>query len=92
MRYVILVVLVLGGCATATPVRTNPTGPGEYFIECNGLAVPWAKCFAKANQMCPNGYDIAEQATENGPITGSVAGGVGAIGQAQYKHLRVKCK
>lgn len=91
MRFAILAALLTAGCATATPIR-NGTAQGEYFIECNGLAVPWSKCFTKANEMCPRGYDTIEQATENGPITGSIAGGVGTIGQAQYKHLRVRCK
>lgn len=91
MRSFIICALLIAGCATSTPIKTGP-GPGEYFIECNGLAVPWSKCFAKANESCPNGYELVEQATENGPITGSYAGGVGAVGQAQYKHLRVKCK
>ncbi len=80
MRYIFIVCL-LAGCATATPIKTG-TGPGEYFISCDGSAVPWSKCFEKANQMCSNGYDMLDQATENGgfPIT------------TQFKHLRIRCK
>jgi hypothetical protein len=90
MRYIITICVLLAGCATATPIR-NGTNQAEYFLECNGLAVPWSKCFAKANEVCPRGYEILEQATENGPVSGGAAGGVVAVGSAQYKHLRIKC-
>lgn len=88
----IIAVLLLAGCATATPIKTGTGQTNEYFIECDGSAIPWSKCFEKANQMCSNGYDTLEQATEHGPYTGAVAGGIASIGAAQYKHLRVRCK
>ena len=91
MRYVIVLCVVLQGCATATPIRTG-TGQSEYFIECNGEAVPWSKCFAKANESCPAGYDIVEQGTEHGPYTGTMIGSTATFGAALYKHLRVRCK
>lgn len=88
MRYLIL--LLLAGCATATPIKTG--GAPEYFIECNGAAVPWSKCFAKANESCARGYDILEQATEHGPYSGAMVGSTATFGAALYKHLRVRCK
>lgn len=91
-RTTVIVCLLLTGCATATPINRGAGQQSEYFLECNGAAVPWSKCYAKANQVCPGGYDTLEQATEHGPYTGAAAGGVASFGAAMYKHMRVRCK
>lgn len=86
----ILVIACLAGCATATPINRGAGQPLEYFIECNGDAAPWSKCFAKANQACPRGYDIIEQASDQSP-SGVAYGGAASLGTAVHRRLHVRC-
>ena len=65
---------------------------GKFLIECDGSAVPWSVCFKKATKTCPSGYDLISQNTSNGPYTGGVADGVGAVGAMEHKNIVVKCK
>lgn len=83
-------VAFLSACATATPINRGADQPSEYFIECNGDATPWPKCFAKANEACPRGYDILEQASDESP-TGAAIGGAASFGVGIHRHLRVRC-
>lgn len=79
---------VLAGCVTVTPINRGAGQPAEYLIQCGTDA---ARCFTKANQACPRGYDVIDQGTETGPYTGAVVGGVASFGAAVQKHLQVRC-
>lgn len=46
--------LALGSCATATRIA----GHNAYMIECPGLAMSMGTCLKKANEVCPNGYNV----------------------------------
>jgi hypothetical protein len=49
------------GCATASKTYTADGRPG-YDVHCNGAALTWAACSAKAGELCEaNGYDILER-------------------------------
>lgn len=84
----LLAVLLLSGCASATKMGQ----PGQYLIECDGAAVPLGKCYAKAAELCPRGYDVQNQERTNGPLTGGYAGGVGTLGSMEHKSIVVQCK
>lgn len=84
----VLATILLAGCATATPINRGAGQPLEYFIEC-GKEAP--KCFAKANEVCPRGYDILDSGTDTGPYSGAVVGDVASFGAVVQKHLRVRC-
>lgn len=51
-------VLVLTGCATASPTHLK-NGQQGLNIDCSGEAMSWAKCYEKANDSCAGtGYEI----------------------------------
>ena len=87
-RTMLLSVLLLAGCATATKMGQ----PGQFLIECDGSAVPLGKCYAKAAELCPKGYDVQGQERANGPTTGAYAGGIASIGAMEHKSIVVQCK
>ena len=86
----IVVLTTLIGCATVTPINRGAGQPAEYLVECNGDVAPWSKCFAKANQVCPRGYDVIEQASDQSP-TGAAIGGSASFGVAIHRQLHVRC-
>jgi hypothetical protein len=87
-RTTLLCILLLTGCANATKMGR----PGQYLIECDGSAVPLGKCYAKAAELCPRGYDVENQERTNGPLTGGAGGGMGAFGSMEHKSIVVQCK
>lgn len=87
-KIIVLAVLLLSGCATATKMGK----PGQYLVECDGSAVPLGRCYAKAAELCPNGYDVQDRERANGTTTGVYAGGIGSIGAIEHKSIVVQCK
>ena len=49
---------LVGACATAEPMKT-PSGRMGYVIACEGLEIE--DCYAKAAEVCPNGYLIFDR-------------------------------
>jgi hypothetical protein len=57
-----LLSLALSACAvTATRIHGND-GTAYPYIECDGFWRTLADCYAKANEVCPAGYEIDNQA------------------------------
>jgi hypothetical protein len=50
-----LVATATAGCVSATPLLTAE-GKTRFFLDCGRQGV--AKCIAKANEICPDGYVI----------------------------------
>ncbi len=57
MMLATLLILVLMGCATSKEI-VLPSGQKGHSIDCSGSAIPIAKCYEKAGELCPNGYNI----------------------------------
>ena len=56
------------GCATASKTYTADGRPG-YDVHCNGAALTWAACSAKAGELCEaHGYDVLERHTWGFPL------------------------
>ena len=56
--------LLINGCSTVQEIN-RADGSHEYIIAC-GAATGWDICYAKANEICPNGYqDIKKLAGFN---------------------------
>jgi hypothetical protein len=54
----------LTACTTAQEIR-RPGGQTEYVIGC-GAGTGWNVCYARANELCPSGYNtLAEDAGLN---------------------------
>lgn len=61
MRFIILVTL-LSGCASVSPQPfVGPGGQQAYSMKCSGLGRTWDKCYKKAGEICPDGYEIIDQ-------------------------------
>lgn len=68
MRWMVVVGVVLAGCATAKETYT-PDGRQGYSIQCSGLVLSWANCYEKAGAICvARGYDIISRSDERGAI------------------------
>lgn len=50
--------LILTGCATVQNVRQDG-GSTEFSISC--WYFDWSMCYAKANELCPVGYEFLSQ-------------------------------
>lgn len=46
-------------CSTAQEIK-RPGGEAEWLISC-GASQGWNVCYAKANEVCPQGYQTASQ-------------------------------
>ena len=89
MRY--LLVLLLAGCAIASPTY-DEKGEKVVNISCNGAAVPMSVCYNKANEVCPSGYFlIARNGQPVGNVT-TVNQYAGSSVPLVLKDITVKCK
>ena len=90
MRKVIIVAALVGltACADVNPEYfKGPSGKDAYTMRCSGFGRTWNKCYTKAGEICPNGYNIIGQ--QSGTVIVPTAGGfMGAPRQT----LVVECK
>ncbi|MDD2898378.1 MAG: hypothetical protein PHI31_06660 [Desulfuromonadaceae bacterium] len=60
----LLIVIVLSGCASARKTYTSD-GKQGYSIDCSGNASTWGKCYERAGDTCGNkGYVVLEKMGE----------------------------
>lgn len=86
MKPSIMIMVLLFGCATANQT-VMPDGRPGYSIECSGTAVSMNKCYEKAAQHCPLGYEILTKDESGGWVaTTSFAG------STSTKGILVACK
>jgi len=65
MKYLV-VLLLLGGCASASQTYT-PSGKLGHSINCSGGALSWGQCFEKAGEICgARGYDVIDRSDQQG--------------------------
>ncbi len=63
---VLLLVIALSGCATATKTYTE-NGDEGYTIDCSGGALTWGMCYEKAGKLCgPAGYTTLRKDGDTG--------------------------
>ena len=85
---VLTFLLALAACAEVTPEYfKGPNGRDAYVMRCSGLGRTWAKCYAKAGEICPSGYEVVGQ--QSGTVAVPVEGGIIA---APRQTLVVECK
>ena len=39
----------------------GPNGKDAYSMKCSGFGRTWDKCYQKAGQVCPNGYELIDK-------------------------------
>jgi hypothetical protein len=86
--YLLLIVFLFIGYASVDPIPfKGPNGKDAYSMKCSGMGRTLDKCFVKAGEVCPNGYNIISQ------TSGTVAVPVGAsIGAAPKQAMAIECK
>ena len=64
MKYLIVLLIsyfVLIGCAkVVTSMFVGPNGRQGVNMKCSGMGRTMDKCYQKASQLCPTGYNIIE--------------------------------
>jgi len=64
MKRIILAALVgLAACAVQPEYFKGPSGKDAYTMGCSGIGRGWNKCFTKAAELCPNGYNVINSIT-----------------------------
>jgi hypothetical protein len=83
-KFLFIYVLVLVGCATATPI-TTPNGTPGYVIECPD---DLPACYQKAAEVCPSGYNVLNQSTAS---AGAVLVGNTMVASNNHQ-MTIECK
>ena len=84
----IFFLMILIGCAGINPVKfKGPNARDAYSMLCSGMGRTWDKCYVKAGEVCPNGYDIIDQRSS----TVAIPTGSGMIA-APKQNLAIECK
>ena len=78
----------LAGCAIATEVK-GPSGKNNYSIKCGGDMIE--KCYQKAAELCPKGYEFADRMASNGPAVITRVG-TSFIAAPGPNNMLVECK
>ena len=88
---ILLVVAVLGGCATSRQTYTSD-GQQGYSINCSGSALNWGMCYEKAGEICGGkGYEVLQKSGDQGAmISGTQFGLFG--GSVINRSMIIKCK
>lgn len=55
---------LLAGCALVTEVK-GPSGRTNYSIKCGSDLIE--KCYQKAAELCPSGYEMVDRMGSGGP-------------------------
>ena len=90
VRLPFVIILFASAACTAgvdpTPF-TGPSGKQAYSMRCSGFGRDWDDCYVEAGKLCPQGYNIVDQAT--GTVAVPYGGSVVA---APKQTLVVECK
>ena len=88
---ILLVVAVLGGCATAKQTYTAD-GQQGYSINCAGSALNWGMCYEKAGEICgEKGYEVLQKSGDQGAIISGTQYGLFG-GSVINRSMIIRCK
>ena len=84
-----IVMLAFGGCGGSSDQIRGPDGTMNWYsIECKRSQ---ANCYEEAGEVCPNGYDVADQGGQSGTYVQANQNGATAI-PIYRGHMLIKCK
>ena len=64
----LLIFILLGGCATAKKTYTSD-GKEGYSITCSGSSLNWGMCYEKVREICGSkGYEVLEKSGDQGAM------------------------
>lgn len=78
------VALLVVGCTSAKPVNGPDGEPGWYLIKCENDR---SNCIVKAGDVCPRGYEVADDQKSAGGYAMPVGNGVYAGESSSYRML-----
>jgi hypothetical protein len=81
--------LGLAACTTARPM-TLPDGSQGAMIGCSGVQHTMSRCYLKAGELCPRGYDVIAGGQGQGP-NAATAALIGVYGSID-RELIVRCR
>ena len=88
---VILVTLLLAGCATSSKTYTADGRVG-HSINCSGTALNWGMCEQKAGELCgTRGYSILSKTGDNGFIA-TMGSSSAFAGSTISRSMLIACK
>lgn len=87
---IVLVASALGGCVTADKF-TTADGRTAYVISCDGSVQSIGACYAKAEEMCGGGFEVANRSERSSPI-GTISPYGGSLSTVETRNIEVVCK
>lgn len=91
LKFLLVVVFLIGGCATSKQIYTAD-GQQGYSINCSGSALNWGMCYEKAGELCgENGYEVLEKSSDQGAMATGTQYGLVA-GSIINRSMIIKCK
>lgn len=64
--------LLLTGCGLAAqPTATRVANSNEYYIACDRGVLRMEDCIAKANAVCPKGYNVVHRSDRGSELAGA---------------------
>jgi len=87
IRALMLVTLVLGGCATSHPIK-GPNAKTAYVVKCASSTID--ACYEKAAEVCPAGYTMLDR--NSNPSGMLVPAGKSMLYSSGPSTLLVECK
>ena len=93
MRFFLIVsavaaTLALSGCAPIEPMPiSGPSGAQAYTMKCSGAGRTIEMCYAKAGEICPNGYGIVSHSN-----TSQLVANDSGVNTIRKENLTIECK
>ena len=83
----IFVVVLLVGCGPKVTNIVAPSGKQGFSLSCGSKM---DRCMEKAGELCPNGYNIVNQAS--GTVAVPVYGSYGGVVAAPKHEMAIECR
>lgn len=91
MRYLLISLALLSGCASVSTVY-GPDGKEYKNVACDGASVPMKVCYDKAMEICPQGYYMVARDVSTGPLVAVATTQAATMSQSQNKSITISCK
>lgn len=88
----VLCLVTLAGCS-ASAVRTSETSTSQasYHLDCSGTFLSIQSCVDKANNVCPQGYDVIDKSIQQVAERKSQSRQHGAVVGKELKEMDIHC-
>ena len=85
---ILILSLIITACANVEPAQfLGPNGRAAFSMRCSGFGRTMQACYQKAGEMCPAGYTIIENSSNNVFWSNN-----GNLNSALKRDLAIECK